>query len=320
MKFGFGVPTRGPLATPADITEIARTGEALGFATAYVNDHIVVPRTIGSRYPYSETGDWAGGRFGEAMELLPLLGFLASATSSLRLLTSVMVIPYRQPVVTAKMIATIDVLSGGRVTIGCGAGWMEEEFVAVGAPPFAERGKVVDEYLTVFREIWTSEAPRHDGAYVRFGDIASLPHPVQKPHPPLWIGGESGPALRRAARLGDGWYPIGNNPRFPLDTLPRYEAGVLRLKAAAEQVGRDPASLTLAYNPPWFRGPCDPVTVEGERRLFTGGADDIRSDIAALETLGVEHLMLTFEGRDRATTLQHLESFADQFIPERKSS
>lgn len=320
MKFGFGVPTRGPLATPADIGEIARAGEALGFATAYVNDHIVVPRTIGSRYPYSESGEWAGGRFGEAMELLPLLGFLASATSSVRLLTSVMVVPYRQPVITAKMIATIDVLSGGRVTIGCGAGWMEEEFLAVGAPPFAERGKVVDEYLEVFRKVWTEDSPRHDGAYARFADIATLPHPVQKPHPPLWIGGESGPALRRAVRLGDGWYPIGNNPRFPLDTLPHYTAGLARLKAEAETAGRDPASLTLAYNPAWFRGFGEPVTVEGERRLFTGDADDVRGDVAALEGLGVEHLLLTFEGRTRAATVENLQSFAEQFIPERKSA
>ena len=314
MKFGFGVPTRGPLATPRDISEIARTGEAVGFATVYVNDHIVVPRDIASRYPYSETGAWAGGRFGEAMELVPLLGFLASATTSVRLLTSVMVIPYRHPVTTAKMFATIDVLSAGRVTVGCGAGWMEEEFLAVGAPPFAERGKVVDEYLTVFREIWTKDAPEFDGAYVSFDEIATLPHPVQKPHPPLWIGGESGPALRRAAKLGDGWYPIGNNPQFPLDTLPRYKARLDRLKAEAEKVGRDFATLTLAYNPPWYRGPCEPVMVDGDRKLFTGSADDMKEDIAALEALGVEHLMLSFEGKDRAMTLDRLQAFGDEYI------
>ena len=228
-----------------------------------------------------------------------------------------MVVPYRHPVVTAKMIATIDVLSRGRVTVGCGAGWMKEEFVAVGAPPFEERGKVVDECLSVFREIWTRDAPSFEGDYVAFADIATLPHPVQKPHPPLWIGGESGAAQRRAAKLGDGWYPIGNNPQFPLDTLARYEARLGRLKQEAEAIRRDPETLTLAYNPPWFRGACEPVMVDGARRLFTGGDDEFREDVAALEALGVEHLLLSFEGKDLATTLDRLNSFAGDFIPGR---
>ena len=145
MNFGYDIPTRGPLSSPEDITDIAQRGEALGFGTAYVNDHIVIPRDIASRYPYSEEGDWAGGRFGEAMDILAMLSFLASATSTVRLLPSVMVVPYRQPVLTAKMIATIDVLSNGRGTIGCGAGWMEEEFIAVGAPSFAAGGQSTDE-------------------------------------------------------------------------------------------------------------------------------------------------------------------------------
>ena len=149
MHFGYDIPTRGPLASPENISSIAQRGKALGFGTAYVNDHIVVPRDIASRYPYSEGGDWAGGQFGEAMDILSMLAFLAAATSKVRLLTSVMVVPYRHPVVTAKMIATIDVLSNGRGTIGCGAGWMEEEFIAVGAPSFAERGKSTDEYLEI---------------------------------------------------------------------------------------------------------------------------------------------------------------------------
>ena len=158
-------------------------------APFYVNDHIVVPRDIASRYPYSEGGDWAGGQFGEAMDILSMLAFLAAATSKVRLLTSVMVVPYRHPVVTAKMIATIDVLSNGRVT-GCGAGWMEEEFIAVGAPSFAERGKSTDEYLKIFREIWTKETPSYDGTYASFGNIAALPQPKQSPLP-IWIGGRA---------------------------------------------------------------------------------------------------------------------------------
>lgn len=313
MNFGYDIPTRGPLASPENITAIAQKGEALGFGTAYVNDHIVVPRDIASRYPYSEAGDWAGGQFGEAMDILSMLAYLASATSKVRLLTSVMVVPYRNPVVTAKMIATIDVLSNGRVTIGCGAGWMEEEFVAVGAPPFAERGKSTDEYLEIFREIWTKEVPEYRGTYSSFSNIAALPNPKQSPLP-LWIGGESRPALRRTARLGDGWYPIGYNPRFPLDTLSRFKGRLDVLKGEAEKIGRDPSTISLAYNSTWFQGPSEPVDVEGERRLFTGDVDDIKSDIGSLQELGVGSLLFRFTGKTTSETEDALARFSDSFI------
>ena len=215
------------LFLPQKTLRTLRNGARRLASEPYVNDHIVIPRDIASRYPYSEEGDWAGGRFGEAMDILAMLSFLASATSTVRLLTSVMVVPYRQPVLTAKMIATIDKLSNGRVTIGCGAGWMEEEFIAVGAPPFSERGKSTDEYLEIFREIWTKETPEYNGAYARFSNIVSEPQPQQSPLPIL-IGGESRPALRRAAKYGEGWYPIGYNPRFPLDTVSRFKRGSVR--------------------------------------------------------------------------------------------
>ena len=186
MDYGFDIPTRGPLASPGNITNISQRGESLGFNTVYINDHIVIPQKIHSHYPYSEHGDWKGGEFGEALDVLSLLAFLASVTKKIRLLTSVMVVPYRPPVVTAKMIASIDVLSKARVTIGCGAGWMEEEFLAVGAPAFADRGIVTDEYIEVFREIWGSKNPKFDGIYSNFKDISALPNPTQDPLP-LWL-------------------------------------------------------------------------------------------------------------------------------------
>ena len=313
MNFGYDIPTRGPLSSPEDITDIAQRGEALGFGTAYVNDHIVIPRDIASRYPYSEEGDWAGGRFGEAMDILAMLSFLASATSTVRLLTSVMVVPYRQPVLTAKMIATIDKLSNGRVTIGCGAGWMEEEFIAVGAPPFSERGKSTDEYLEIFREIWTKETPEYNGAYARFSNIVSEPQPQQSPLPIL-IGGESRPALRRAAKYGEGWYPIGYNPRFPLDTVSRFKKRLGALHDEAEKIGRDPKTISLTYNSTWYSGPSDPVDVEGERRLFTGSDDNTREDLAVLADLGVSSVMFRFVGGNMAETEEAMTRFATTFI------
>ena len=150
-----------------------------------------MPRDIASRYPYSESGEWAARTAGECLDQLAALAFLAACTERLRLLTSVMVVPQRHPVLTAKMLATIDVLSAGRLIVGCGVGWLKEEFEAVGAPDFAERGRVTDEYLDAFKVLWTADDPVYRGQHAQFENIMFLPKPVQKPHPPIWIGGES---------------------------------------------------------------------------------------------------------------------------------
>jgi probable F420-dependent oxidoreductase len=314
MKFGFTVPTRGGLATPDSIARIVREGEALGFDFASVNDHIVVPRTIDSTYPYSESGEWQGRSGGEALELLTMLAFMAGISEKLRLLTAVMVVPYRNPVLTARIIATADVLSKGRITIGCGAGWLREEFEALGTPPFDERGRVADEYLRVFKKIWTDPTPEFAGDYSRFKDISVLPLPVQKPHPPLWIGGESGPALRRAARLGDGWFPIGNNPKFPLDTYARYKAAVDKLHALADAEGRDPGEIDLAYSLNWTFGSTPPLKSETKPAL-TGTPQEIAADIERFEQLGLAHLLLNFQGGSLNETLDRMAGFARDVIP-----
>jgi probable F420-dependent oxidoreductase len=314
MKFGFTVPTRGPLATPESIARVVREGEALGFDFARVNAHIVVPRRIESRYPYSESGEWQGRSGGEALEQLSLLSFLAGVTERLRLLTAVMVVPHRNPVLTARMLATADILSKGRITVGCGAGWLREEFAALGAPPFDERGRVVDEYLRIVKRIWTDPTPSFAGDYARFDGISVLPLPVQKPHPPLWIGGESGPALRRAARLGDGWFPNGNKPKFPLDTYDRYKASVDRLHGLAEKEGRDPSELDLAYSLNWTFGAPPPIKGDAKPAL-TGAPEEIASDIDRFGRLGMRHLLLNFQGGSLADMLDRMAGFAHDVIP-----
>ena len=232
MEYGVIVAARGAFGTREAITTVARRAEALGYAYLGVTDHIVQPRAIASIYPYNESGRYAGT--GEHMEQLALLSFLAAITERSRLLTSIMVVPHRPPIQTAKMLATIDVLSGGRVTLGVGTGWMREEFDALGAPSFDTRGRTTDEYIRRFRALWAGEDR----------EVIFLPRPAQGTIP-IWIGGESDPALRRAVRLGDGWYPIGSNPRFPLDTLARYAARVKELHALAERDKRDPQSIAL---------------------------------------------------------------------------
>ena len=314
MEFGFGVPSRGPLASLDNMVALAQKGEALGFDIITVSDHVVVPNNIDSTYPYNETGEFTSSQSGEYMEQLTTIAYLAGVTSKIRLLTSVMVLPHRSPVLTAKMLATIDVLSRGRLIVGCGVGWMKEEFEAIGAPPYEERGAVGNEYLRVFRELWTSDDPTFDGDYARFSDIAFAPKPEQEPHPPLWIGGESPPALRRAGQLGDAWYPICSNPRFPVGTLEQYAEYQARVRAHAESAGRDPDALDFAYSVNWYDDTRE-QTVDGERRILTGSPERIAGDVRALEYIGVNHLMLNFQGPTLEATFDLLDSFAERVRP-----
>src|SRR5437763_2370470 len=239
------------------------------------------------------------------------MSYISGKTARILFLTSVMVVPHRPAVLTAKFLATIDVLSGGRILVGIGAGWLEEEFEALGAPPFPERGKVTDEYLQAFRELWTKPEPRFAGRFVKFANIAFEPKPVQKPHPPLWVGGESGPALRRAAKLGDGWYPIGTNPTHPLNTLARYRAGVDRLRKLIDQAGRDPASVVLAYRVHRHGDLVSAKADDGEKHLFSGGAADIAEDLRALRELGVAAGDFSFPGPNGDAVVASRRRFHD---------
>ena len=315
MEFGFGVPTRGPLASSESLQTLARRGEELGFGIIGVSDHIIIPRNISSRYPYSETGEFAGGASGECLEQLSTLSFLAGQTSTIRLLTTVMVLPHRSPVLTAKMLASIDVLSQGRLNVGCGVGWMREEFEALGAPPYKERGAVGNEYIAAFKELWTSDNPTFDGKYCRFAGITFLPKPVQKPHPPIWIGGESPPALRRAATLGDVWYPIGNNPLYPVGTPEQLSEYISRLRGYAEAAGRDPSEIDLAYSAQFYSGREPKILPNGERQIFTGGPEQVAGDIKTFEQLGVRHLMLNFQSDTLQETLDKMEHFSSEMKP-----
>jgi probable F420-dependent oxidoreductase len=315
MEVGLTIPTRGPLATPDRIAALVRRAEELGFAHLSVSDHLVVPRSIESRYPYSESGAWPGAASGECLEQLTLLAYLAAISRKPRLITAVAVIPYRAAMHTAKIVATIDVLSQGRMILGAGAGWMKEEFEAVGSPPFEERGRVTDEYLQAFKTLWTEDDPRFAGDHVRFADISFLPKPVQKPHPPIWVGGESPPAVRRAVRYGDAWFPIGNNPRRPLDTAARLGDGIKRLHREAERNGRDPDSIGLAFYAGWFDETRTVELEDGQRHLLTGSPAEIAEDIAALEGLGVRDLVLNLQRATLERSLESMQHFADEIRP-----
>ena len=199
--------------------------------------------------------------------------FLAGATQRIRFVTSVMIVPYRNPVVTAKMLASLDVLSGGRVIVGLGVGWMKEEFDNLKAPDYAARGRVTDEYIRAFRELWTSENPSFNGKFGNFSDIIFLPKPVQKPR---FRSGSAAIAKQRsrAGELGDGWHPIGGVPTIPL------EPEDVKRDLATERVRRQ--SRARSENNPRRSERFalrSRETDRDRRRRFLGGAEEIASDI-----------------------------------------
>ena len=314
MQFGFGAPVSGPLSSPDNLARIAVAGEAIGYDYATISDHVVIPRDIEAKYPYSDTGEFPGRAGGDRHEQLTAVAFIAGKTSRLRLVTSVTVVPHRPAVLQAKMLATIDVLSKGRLVFGIGAGWMREEFEALGVPPLAERGVVTDEYLNAFRELWTKDDPHFEGRYVKFANIRFEPKPAQKPYPPIWVGGESGPALRRTARIGDGWYPIGTNPQHPLNTMPRYRASVERLRNLTQDAGRKPESVALTYRVQRFGTQVPAKADNGERTLFSGSNAELIEDVRAMRALGVAALDFNFAAASADDAIAAMRQLHEQVL------
>ncbi len=313
MQIGCSAPSSGPLIGPDNLVRIAQEAEMLGYDYVTVSDHVMIPTSIASRYPYSDSGEFPSGAAADRLEQLTAATFIAAVTSKLRIVTSVMVVPHRPAVLTAKILATIDYLSKGRLTLGIGAGWCEEEFNAIGALPFAERGAVTDEFMMVCKELWTSDTPKFDGKYVKFSDVLFPPKPVQQPIP-IWIGGESNPALRRTAKYGDAWYPIGTNPQFPLDTLERFKAGAAKLAGMTVKAGRDPKAVALAYRVSSNPEAQPKGTVDGQRKLFSGGTADFAGDIKALRDAGVSSFDFGLFGPTLDATLGNMRKFRDDVM------
>ena len=312
MEYGFYLPNSGAGAEPDALADIAKQGDRLGFYCMVMPDHILQPNQVDSTYPYSLTGDiLAAGQSGDGEwpEQITTLAYLAGVTERIRLVTSVMIIPYRNPILTAKMVSTLDMLSKGRLILGAGVGWMEEEFELLDAPPFAERGAVTNEYLEAFIELWTKDDPKFEGKYVNFSNITFLPKPVQKPYPPIWIGGQSKPAIRRAARLGDAWHPVGAIPATPLEPEELAENLVL-LREYAEKAGRDPSKIQVSVKAPLY----DSGDSSGPRRRFTGSADAVRQDVQTYSDVGVTHLIFDFRTADPHQTEDRMAQFAEEVM------
>jgi probable F420-dependent oxidoreductase len=315
MEFGVSLPGRGPLATPDSILKISTKADALGYDSLFVTDHVVLPASMAtSVYPYSATGHLPGGAAQDYLEPLAVLAWLAHVTRRIRIGTSVLVVPYRNPVVTAKTLATIDRLSNGRVILGAGVGWLREEFAALAAPPFEARGAVTDDYLRLMRAAWTTDPVRFDSAHYSLRDVHALPKPVQRGGIPIWIGGHTDAAVKRAATLGDAWHPIALRP--PGLLLPdEYAARVKQIHTWAQRAGRDPKSVTLTVRVPMdvrSRGAKAPAV---ERPLFQGTPAEVLDDIRAYQAVGVSHIVFDAAHSDLPSVLETMERFTGEVRP-----
>ncbi|HTV89324.1 MAG TPA: TIGR03619 family F420-dependent LLM class oxidoreductase [Stellaceae bacterium] len=313
MQFGFGAPVSGPLSRPRDLARIVQGGEQMGYDYCTISDHIAIPRDMEAKYPYSDTGEFPGRAGGDRHEQLTCVAFVAAKTEKLRLVTSVTVVPHRPPVLTAKIIATIDNLSEGRFTWGIGVGWCREEFEAIGTEPFPERGAVTDETIAACRELWGSANPGFTGKYANFSNIFFEPRPVQS-RIPVWVGGESGPAMRRTAKLGDAWYPIGTNPANRLDTLKRFEGGIERLRKMTRDAGRPESAVGLAYRFSQFGAAVPERADNGDRRLGSGDAAAVAGDLRALRELGVIAVDFNFAGDTADAVLAAMRRFREEVL------
>ena len=317
MKFIVGLSIGGPDYDPDDILAIARSADHLGYDVVSAGERLIMPKVITSKYPYGLTGEIPGvGTLQNTLEVLSVMSFIAGQTTQVRLLPSVIVLPYRNPLLAAKILSTIDVLSNGRLIVGCGVGWSLEEAQALMVPtPFNRRGAVSDEYIRAFKELWASEDPQVHGEFLDVSDIDFAPRPVQTPHPPFWIGGESPAAIRRAATLGDGWLPIGSNPIHPLDTSEQFTAAVSRLRRRLEAEGRDPYDFAIRFGAvPWSGIGADGSS-RSDRGPFTGHSEQIAEDIRVRESLGVTHMGVEVRGKTASEKLEGLESFAADVMP-----
>jgi probable F420-dependent oxidoreductase len=282
MNVGIMYANAGPLSQPEAGGALARLAEDAGFESLWTVEHVVMPAGYESTYPYSADGRMPGGEDVDIADPLVWLAWVGAQTSRIKLATGILILPQRNPLVLAKEVATLDRLTGGRMVLGVGIGWLREEFDALGVP-FEERGARTEEHIHALRAAWTQDSPTFEGRFVSFRGAKSNPKPVQDRGVPIVVGGHSEGAARRAGRVGDGFFPGRGN----YETI-AHLVGVMR--KAAEEAGRDPESVEVTC--------AARFDAEGVKRL----AD-----------LGVSRLMVPPPGFDVSTLEEQLPRLAEAF-------
>ena len=295
MKFGVCIPHYGRPIDVDGLTEMAAKAEEMGFDSVWVTDHMIIPHVIPGRPDIVYRHNM--------LDPLTVLAHLGAVTKRVSIGTSVVILPYRNPVVLAKMIATADVLSRGRVIFGAGIGWMEGEFQALRAP-FAERGKVSNEYLRLLKELWTNPTPTFQGEYFQLSDVTVSPMPIQRPHPPIWIGGRTRRGVRRAVEHGNFWHPFQMRAE-ELSRLASY------MRSFSDEVGRSaPPQLSLRGNLSFSS-----TSTEGERPPLQGTTSEVIADVLGYAEVGVSHLIMDISGDTYADKFRNMERFLKEVKP-----
>lgn len=278
MEFGVHLPQLGRSANRANLIEWAEEADRLGMHSGWVSDHVAWPREIESTYPYSDDGSFPGGFDMPWLDPLGTLMFVAARTERLKLGTTVLILGYRPPVLTAKWMASLDVLSEGRAILGVGVGWMREEFEVLGMP-FDHRGARADEQLEIFETLFRDDLPSYEGAYYGFPEVGFSPKPEAR-RIPVWVGGSSAAAFRRTARFGDGFHAAFE----PVDRVAEEWA---EIGAACEAIDRDRGEIELSV-----RVYLDPEGRMEPAKSLQGSADQMADTVARWREIGVTHLGL----------------------------
>jgi probable F420-dependent oxidoreductase len=267
----------GRQASGEALVSFAQRAEALGFHSGWVSDHIAFPRDIESRYPYTADGSFPAAPTMPWLDPIGTMFFVAGCTTTLKLGSTVLILGYRPPVQTAKAIASLDVVSGGRLILGVGVGWMREEFEVLGMP-YDHRGRRADEQLEVFRTLFSEEHPSHAGEYYSFPEVGFEPKPING-RVPIWVGGNTEAAFRRTAHYGDAFHAAFE----PVDDV---RAGWARVQELAEGVGRDPKTLTLSV-----RLYLDPEGAMPAAKSVAGSVEQMVDTIGTWQEIGVSHVL-----------------------------
>ena len=302
MKIGFALPNIGPVSTPEAVSKVAQRAEALGYHSLWTVERLLYPVKPQSPYPATPDG-LLPEPYKHALDPLDALTFAAAQTKKITLGTSVLDIPYYNPVMLARRLTTLDFLSGGRLRVGFGLGWAKDEMEAAGAD-MSQRGVMADEFLQVLKAIWTTNPAEFHGKFYHLPKSYIYPKPVQKPHPPIYLAAFAPVAMKRLASLADGWNPVA----IPAAGMEQMFAGIKQMAKAA---GRDPSSLVMVVR---ANLEITPQPLGKERMIFSGTFDQIKEDVAACRTIGAHEVFFDPAFSSGGQVLERWLALLDQCV------